>query len=168
MLLMVLAYVNKLPTPIVVALYLFRTSTINSTGALTKSVLMDNVPRKERGKWAALDSVNMMSWSGSAALGGFLVGLEGILFNFTITASIQILGTLPLVFLWSKEKMEGTTQEQQQQGAGGAASATATESNGVSTEPLLSEQCQDGTKKATGQGNLGDNDKNDDGEEVAV
>lgn len=114
MLLMIAAYLHKLPTVVVCTLYLFRTATINSTTALTKSVLMDNVPKKERGKWSALESVNMFSWSGSAALGGFLVGLEGIIFNFCITAAIQGLATMPLVFLWSKESMEGDQQLQQQ------------------------------------------------------
>ncbi len=34
---------------------------------------MDCVPRRHRGKVNAVDSVRTFSWSGSAALGGFLI-----------------------------------------------------------------------------------------------
>lgn len=37
------------------------------------AVLMDCVPRRHRGKVNAVDSVRTFSWSGSAALGGFLI-----------------------------------------------------------------------------------------------
>lgn len=76
-----------------------RTAFMNSTRALTNSVLMDHVPKEERAKWSALESFNMFSWSGSAALGGFLVQYDGILFNFWITAGLQFLATFPLLIL---------------------------------------------------------------------
>lgn len=75
---------------------------MNSTVPLTKSILMDNVPTHERGRWSAVESVNMFSWSGSAALGGFLVSWNGLLFNFSITAMMQFLGTIPvIVLMWA-------------------------------------------------------------------
>lgn len=80
-------------------LLVIRTAFMNSTSALTKSVLMDHVPNNERAKWSALESFNMFSWSGSAALGGILVDYHGILFNFCITATLQLVATLPHVFL---------------------------------------------------------------------
>lgn len=49
----------------------------------------------------------MFSWSGSAALGGLLVGYKGIIFNFCVTAFVQFVATLPLVLLFSREGMEG-------------------------------------------------------------
>ena len=84
---------------------------MNSTSALTKSVLMDNIPKEERGKWSAMESVNMFSWSGSAALGGLLVGYEGIVFNFCVTACFQLLATLPLAALIATDKAEGAAHE---------------------------------------------------------
>ena len=60
---------------------------------------MDNVPKEERGKWASLESVNMFSWSGSAALGGILVERKGILFNFCFTAVLQLIARGPLLLL---------------------------------------------------------------------
>jgi MFS family permease len=111
MLLMVASYVRGLPVWLVCLMYVIRTSFMNSTGALTKSVLMDNIPQGERGKWSAMESVNSFSWSGSAALGGLLVGYEGIVFNFCVTACLQLLGTLPLAALIATDKAEGATNE---------------------------------------------------------
>jgi hypothetical protein len=68
---------------------------------------MDAVPKHERAKWSALESVNMFSWSGSAAIGGLLVGYKGIIFNFLVTGSVQFLGTVPLVLLFSRDGREG-------------------------------------------------------------
>ena len=110
MMVMVALYVCHLPTWSVCIFYLLRTSFMNATNALTKSALMDAVPKNERGKWAALESVNMFSWSGSAFLGGLLVGYKGIIFNFLVTGSIQLLATLPLVLLFSREGSEGSRQ----------------------------------------------------------
>jgi MFS family permease len=104
---MLLSYHFGVSVWVTCTLYILRTSFMNSTSALTKSVLMDSVPRSERGKWSALESVNMFSWSGSAALGGILVSIEGIMFNFCVTASIQLLATFPLVALFSRDKAEG-------------------------------------------------------------
>ena len=107
MMTMIVSYLCHLPTWWVCLVYLLRTSFMNATSALTKSVLMDAVPKSERGKWSALESVNMFSWSGSAALGGLLVGFKGIIFNFAVTGAIQFLATLPLVLLFSREGLEG-------------------------------------------------------------
>jgi MFS family permease len=107
MLLMIGAYTFHFPTWVVCFFYLLRTSFMNATSALTKSLLMDAVPKHERAKWSALESVNMFSWSGSAAIGELLVGYKGIIFNFLVTGSVQFLGTVPLVLLFSRDGREG-------------------------------------------------------------
>jgi len=106
MLTMILSYHLLWPTWFTCALFVLRTSIMNSTTPLTKSLLMDVVPKKSRAKWSALESVSMFSWSGSAALGGVLVGLKGILFNFIITALIQFLATLPLLAIVTRDPVE--------------------------------------------------------------
>jgi predicted MFS family arabinose efflux permease len=111
MLLMILAYVSNLPTWSVCLLYILRTAFMNATGGLTKSVLMDNVPQEERGKWSALESVNMFSWSGSAALGGVLVGTVGLIPLFLVTASVQWTATLALVALFGHDTIEVTDDD---------------------------------------------------------
>jgi len=99
MLSMVISYKLGLPRAFICIILILRTSFMNSPAALTKSLLMDNVPTAERAKWASLESVNMFSWSGSAALGGILVEREGLLFNFCFTAGLQFIATGPLLFL---------------------------------------------------------------------
>lgn len=97
---MVLAYKATHNVVLVCILFVLRTGFMNATSPLTRSMLMDNVPSHERGKWSALESVNMFSWSGSAALGGVLVGLFGIVRLFAITAVIQLVSSLVVMMLF--------------------------------------------------------------------
>lgn len=99
MLLMVWSYRQAWPRWVTCTILILRTAFMNSPSALTRSVLMDHVPKTERAQWSALETLNMFSWSGSAALGGILVDSNGILFNFCVTASLQFLATLPLFLL---------------------------------------------------------------------
>ncbi|CAB9528108.1 major Facilitator Superfamily MFS [Seminavis robusta] len=99
MLVLVLFVHLDYPAWIICVVYVVRTAFMNSTTPLTKSMLMDNVPANERGRWNILESVNMFSWSGSSFLGGFLVSLLGLLPTFCITASIQLMATLPVIAL---------------------------------------------------------------------
>ena len=71
---------------------------------------MDNVPSHERGKWSVLESVNMFSWSGSAALGGMLVGWFGIVELFAITAAIQLVSSLVVLSLFGVDTKEERRQ----------------------------------------------------------
>ena len=80
----------------VIPVYILRTALMNSTKPLTRSIIMDAVPKEDRGKWNSLESVTMATWSGSAVLGGLLVDKYGFLFNNLITASLQLVSTLPL------------------------------------------------------------------------
>ena len=57
-------------TAAVVAVHLLRMASANATRPLVRAMLMENVPKRHRGKVNALDSVRTFSWSGSAALGG--------------------------------------------------------------------------------------------------
>lgn len=100
------AYEFNMSSLTICALYLLRTALVNAPGALTRSVLMDHVPKQERGKWSALESVNTFSWSGSAAIGGILVGMRGVTFNFNVTAFLQFFATVPLMFLCGKVQRE--------------------------------------------------------------
>jgi len=102
--LLIVAYKYHFAKLLICTLFVLRTSFMNSTGALTKSVLMDHVPSNERAKWSILESLNAFSWSGSAFIGGVLVKKEGILFNFYVTIALQTAATLPLVCLFKRVK----------------------------------------------------------------
>ena len=99
---MISSYKNNLPAAVVSVCFVLRTAIMNGTGALTRSVLMDEVPQNERAKWSALESVNMFGWAGSAALGGYIIDKESILFNFCVTGIIQFVATIPLFYLFRK------------------------------------------------------------------
>ena len=101
---MIISYQNHAPASFVSVLWVLRTAFMNSTSALTKSLLMDNVVPEERAKWSALESVNMFGWAGSAAFGGYLVDWEGIIFNFYMTVILQLVATTPFFFLLGKIK----------------------------------------------------------------
>ena len=104
---MIIAYKYRLSNVLISLMWIGRTSLMNSCSALTKSIIMDAVPQCERGKWSALESVNMFSWSGSAFLGGILVGEEGIIFNFTLTCCMQAIAVLQLLYISRMVPAEG-------------------------------------------------------------
>ena len=103
---MIQAYKSGQSAMTICTLYVLRTSFMNSCASLTKSVLMDHVPKEERAKWSSLESVNSFSWAGSAAVGGFLVDVEGILFNFSITTVLQLVATIPLILVFGRARSE--------------------------------------------------------------
>eukprot|EP00938_MAST-03A_sp_MAST-3A-sp1_P002425 g2425.t1 len=58
---------------ILVAAYIVRGSALVSVFGLKHALLMDRVPKKHRGKYSAIDDLQSGFWSGSAALGGWLI-----------------------------------------------------------------------------------------------
>ena len=74
---------------LIVGLYLVRTWLMNCTSGLTKSVLNDYVRTRHRSKWNALESLILFSWSGSAALGGYLIDHIGYQHTFLVTAGLS-------------------------------------------------------------------------------
>ena len=54
---------------IIVPVFIVRTCLMNSSAPLMKSILMDYVSKRNRAKWASLDSVARFGWSGSAVAG---------------------------------------------------------------------------------------------------
>jgi MFS family permease len=78
-------------------IYLVRTAFMNSTKPLTKSIMMDVVPKNQRGRWQSLESINSATWSGSAAVGGWLIDKYGFTGIFMATAALQLCATFPLL-----------------------------------------------------------------------
>ena len=100
----------------IAGLYLLQNAFLNSTGALTRSLIMDYVPSDERAKWSALESINIFGWCGSAALGGIVIQyFEGsILPVFYLTAILQLVGSVPLMTLFGVEEKEAPLPESAQ------------------------------------------------------
>lgn len=79
-----------------ITVHLLRTAFANCARPLVRSVLMEHVAKRHRGRVNAVDSVRSFSWSGSAALGGWLIEKYGYKSTFLMTAGIKIVAFLPL------------------------------------------------------------------------
>ncbi len=74
---------------------------MNASQPLSRSILMDVVPKSHRGKVNSFEALAWgLFWNMSAAIGGFLIG-DGNNFRlcFLITASVYVVGTLPILLL---------------------------------------------------------------------
>jgi len=77
---------------VLLVVYLIRTGLMNCTSPLMRSILMDYVDKKARGKWTSFESISSFGWSGSAVAGGIMVDHFGYGFTFAITAAVQFSG----------------------------------------------------------------------------
>ena len=85
---------------VLVGVHLLRTGTANAPQPLVRATLMDNVPKGERARWNSIDGIWVFSWSGSAALGGFLIDhFKSFQKTFLVTAIIKAVSLLPLLVL---------------------------------------------------------------------
>lgn len=84
---------------VVAPVYIVRTALMNSSYPITKSILMDCVSKATRAKWNSLESITSFGWSGSAALGGFLIDRFDYGVTFAVTAGIQFISWTILLLL---------------------------------------------------------------------
>ena len=89
------------PFGILVPIFIMRGSFMNAGQPLSRSILMDVIPKKRRGIWNSIQAIAWgLFWNASAVLGGFLVGANNN-FNlcFIITTFIYIAGMIPIILL---------------------------------------------------------------------
>jgi MFS family permease len=85
---------------LLVPLFILRGSLMNAAQPLSRSILMDVVPKKNRGKWNSLETIAWgLFWNASAVIGGFLIGDNNFQRCFFITAGIYFVGTIPILML---------------------------------------------------------------------
>ncbi|PWI48523.1 hypothetical protein CEE45_06465 [Candidatus Heimdallarchaeota archaeon B3_Heim] len=89
------------PVFLLVPIFFARGSLMNASQPLSRSILMDVVPKKHRGGVNALQALAWgLFWNVSAAIGGFLIGSDdNFRLCFLITGFIYVLGTLPILLL---------------------------------------------------------------------
>jgi hypothetical protein len=97
------------PILILVPIFLARGSLMNASQPLSRSILMDVVPKRNRGKVNSIQTLSWgMFWNFSAAIGGFLIGPNNnFRFCFIVTTSLYVIGTLLILIIIpfvSKEK----------------------------------------------------------------
>jgi len=80
---------------VMVPIFMLRCSIMWSCGALKGSVIADYTPKSSRGRWKALESITAFGWSGSAAVGGWLIDRVGYGLTFVVTGSFQAI-VIPL------------------------------------------------------------------------
>ncbi|MFX0185363.1 MAG: MFS transporter [Candidatus Hodarchaeota archaeon] len=97
------------PLLILIPIFLARGSLMNASQPLSRSILMDVVPKHHRGKVNSFQALAWgLFWNFSAAIGGFLIGpSNNYRLCFLITAGVYVTGTLPILLiipLVAKEK----------------------------------------------------------------
>ena len=94
-----------------VPLFALRNALMNASQPLSRAIIMDFIPKKNRGIWNSLQVVAWgLFWSASAVLGGFLIGDGDFRRCFLITAGVYAVGTLPILFIIpfvGKERAKG-------------------------------------------------------------
>lgn len=101
------------PLYILVPIFITRGALMNAAQPLSRSILMDVVPKKHRGKVNSLEAFAWgFFWNFSALLGGYLIGSEppyNFKLCFLVTAGVYMLGIIPILFLApliGKEKID--------------------------------------------------------------
>ncbi|MBK5113060.1 MAG: MFS transporter [Candidatus Heimdallarchaeota archaeon] len=89
------------PFGVLVPFFILRGSFMNAGQPLSRSILMDIIPKKRRGIWNSIEAIAWgLFWNASAVLGGFLVGANNN-FNlcFSITTFVYIAGMIPIILM---------------------------------------------------------------------
>ena len=89
--------------PILIPLFIARGSLMNAAQPLSRSILMDVIPKKHRGKWNSLEAFAWgFFWNFSAVIGGYLIGDVApykFWLCFIVTASVYLVGVIPILLL---------------------------------------------------------------------
>lgn len=92
---------------LLIPLFVLRGSLMNAAQPLSRSILMDVVPKRNRGKWNSVETVAWgLFWNASAVVGGFLIGDNNFQRCFFITAVIYLIGSIPILMLIPLVKQE--------------------------------------------------------------
>jgi MFS family permease len=128
-------YLDKHPF-LLVPIYIARTALMNASYPLEESILMDFVPKHERARWKSLESIAVVGWCGSAALGGWASDKAhgDYTVTFLITACIQLVGCLFWAILLPLVPIEeGTTGQEQPSTSVAESGYQAPQLNGTTT-----------------------------------
>jgi MFS family permease len=85
---------------ILIPIFIMRGSFMNAAQPLSRSIIMDIIPKKNRGKWNSVEAIAWgLFWNASAFIGGFLVGDNRFALCFITTTFVYILGLVPIILL---------------------------------------------------------------------
>lgn len=72
------------------AFFWLRGGVLNSAYPVERALIMNNVPKAERARWSALNSVLAFGWSGSAMVGGAIADATGSQYQYTFLATAAV------------------------------------------------------------------------------
>jgi MFS family permease len=98
------------PAWLLIPLFICRGALMNAAQPLSRSIMMDYVPKNRRGFWNSLQTVAWgLFWNASAAIGGFIIGQDNYALCFFITAAVYTIGMIPLFLLVPLVNRESVT-----------------------------------------------------------
>lgn len=102
---------------ILIPLFIFRNGFMNSSFPLQRTIVMDHIAKRHRGRWNALEAVAFgLFWPISAAVGGWLLDSYDYSVVFLITVCLYTTGTLPLLAIRKHvphEQTDDSTNDEQ-------------------------------------------------------
>jgi len=108
----------ELSVVILVGFYITRNALMNSSGPISRSIVMDVVPASSRAKWNSLETLAWgMFWSVSASIGGFIVDTLGFIYVFLFTATLYTIATSILLTIRNRVPKESVLSQSYQLGA---------------------------------------------------
>ena len=89
------------PLAVLIPFYILRGSLMNGNQPLCRAILMDIIPKKNRGKWNSINLItHQVFWNASALLGGFIIGENNRFYlSFIITTFVYIVATIPIIII---------------------------------------------------------------------
>ncbi|TFG20997.1 MAG: MFS transporter [Promethearchaeota archaeon] len=98
------------PLWVLIPIFILRGSLMNGAEPLSRSILMDIIPKKRRGIVNSIQTISWgLLWNASAVFGGYLVGNErpfNFRLNFIVTGCIYVIGVSLLIFIFRKVREE--------------------------------------------------------------
>ncbi|MHA1156945.1 MAG: MFS transporter [Candidatus Heimdallarchaeota archaeon] len=104
------------PMAVLIPLFILRGSFMNAGQPLSRSILMDIIPKTNRGKWNSVEAIAWgLFWNVSAVIGGFLIGnSERYNLCFVITTFVYIIGMIPIIILMPLVGKEREAKEKEE------------------------------------------------------
>jgi MFS family permease len=89
------------PLGALIPFFVFRRASMNGNQPLSKAILMDIIPKKNRGKWNSINQIGPWMFSNATAvLGGFVIGdFNRFYLSFIIAAFVHIIATIPIIII---------------------------------------------------------------------
>ncbi len=89
------------PLWLLIPLFIIRGSFMNASQPLSRSILMDLIPKQSRARWNSVEAIAWgLFWNVSSAIGGFLIGpQDNFRLVFLVTAGLYTFGTSIILFI---------------------------------------------------------------------